>query len=85
MTPAGTTANGLTINKTSGSVRLAAGDTSKVLNNALVSPSSVVIATVCTHDATCKSVQAVKGAGTITFHPNAAPTGEVEIDFIVTN
>ncbi len=85
MTPAGTTANGLTINKTSGSVRLAPGDTSKVLNNALVSPSSIVQATVCTHDATCKSVQAVKSAGTITFYPNAAPTEEVEIDFIVTN
>lgn len=82
---AGGTTGVQTIDKTSGSINLAAADASKVLNNALVSTSSVIIATVATNDNTMKSVQAVAGSGIITFYPNVAPTAETRVNFIVTN
>ena len=84
ITAAGTT-GAQTINKASGSVNLAAAATSLVVTDSLVSTSSVIICTVGSNDTTCKSVQAVAGAGSFTIYPNAAPTAESRVNFIITN
>ena len=84
ITAAGTT-GAQTINKASGSVNLAASATSLVVTDSLVSTSSVIICTVGSNDTTCKSVQAVAGSGSFTIYPNAAPTAETRVNFIITN
>ena len=83
-TPAGTT-GAQTINKWFGSVNFAAGATSLVVTNSLVSNNSVVAATVGTNDATMKSVAAVVTSNQITLIPNAAPTAETLVFFAVMN
>ena len=84
ITAAGTT-GAQTINKASGSVNLAASATSLVVTDSLVSTSSVIICTVGSNDTTCKSVQAVAGSGSFTIYPNAAPTAETRVNFLITN
>lgn len=84
ITAAGTT-GAQTINKTTGSVNLAASATSLVVTNSLVTANSVIICTVATHDATCTTVQAVAASGSFTIYPNVAPTAETRVNFIVTN
>lgn len=89
ITAAGTT-GAQTINKSSGSVNFAAGATSLVVtNNLAVAPTSgqtgsIIIATVRTNDATMKSAAVVCSSnGSFTIHANAAPTGEVRVDFLI--
>ncbi len=88
-TPKTVTASGTTgaqtIDKMAGSVNFAAAATSLVITNNLVTANSIIICTVGTNDATMTSVQAVAGSGTITLYPNAAPTGETRVNFLVTN
>jgi hypothetical protein len=84
ITAGGTTAP-QTINKTSGSINFAAADVSKVVTNSYVSTTSIIICTVGTNDTTMKSVQAVAAAGSFTLYPNANPTAETRVNFIVTN
>jgi hypothetical protein len=84
ITAAGTT-GAQTINKASGSVNLAAAATSLVVTDSLVSTSSVILCTVGSNDTTCKSVQAVAASGSFTIYPNAAPTAETRVNFIITN
>lgn len=82
---AGGTTTPQTINKNAGAVNFAAADASKVVTNSLVTPSSIIIATVAANDATMKSVQAVAAAGSFTLYANAAATAETRVNFIVIN
>lgn len=82
---AGGTTGAQTINKPSGSVNFAAAATSLVVTNALVTTSSVIIATVATNDATMKSVNIVAGSGSFTINANAAATAETRVNFLVFN
>jgi len=84
ITAAGTT-GAQTINKLSGSVNFAAGATSLVITNNLVTANSVVLCQVATNDTTCTSVVAVPTANTITLTPKAAPTAETKVFFRVSN
>ena len=84
ITAAGTT-GAQTINKSTGTVNLAAAATSLVVTNSLVATSSIIVCTVGTNDTTMKSVAAVAAAGSFTLYPDAAPTAETRVNFIVTN
>lgn len=84
ITAAGTT-GAQTINKASGSVNLAAAATSLVVTDSLVTTSSIIILTVAANDATCKSVSYVPANGSFTIYPNAAPTAETRVNFLITN
>lgn len=82
---AGGTTGAQTINKPQGSVNFAASAASLVVTNSLVTTSSVIVASVATNDATMKDVQAVAGSGSFTLYPNAVPTAETRVNFIVFN
>jgi len=84
ITAAGTTGN-QTISKTTGSVNFAAAATSLVVTNTLCATTSVIQATVATNDTTMKSVAAVAAAGSFTLFPNAVPTAETRVNFVVLN
>jgi len=84
ITPAGTT-GARTINKNAGSVNFAAGASTLVVTNSLVSTSSVILATVGSNDSTMKGVHVVAGAGSFTIHGNTVPTGETRVNFLVIN
>jgi len=84
ITAAGTT-GAQTIDKTAGTVNFASAATSLVVTNSLVTANSIIIATVGTNDTTMKSVQAVAGSGSFTLFPNAAPSAETRVNFIVIN
>jgi hypothetical protein len=71
------------INKSSGSVNFAAGATSLVVTNSLVTTNSVIFVTVATNDATFKSAQAVAASGSFTIFADAAATAETRVNFIV--
>ena len=82
---AGGTTGAQTISKNAGTVNFAAGATSLVVTNTLVTTSSIIVATVGTNDTTMKSVSAVAAAGSFTLFPDAAPTAETRVNFIVIN
>ncbi len=84
ITAAGTT-GAQTINKNAGSVNFAAAAASLVVTDSLVTANSVIVATVATNDATMKSAAAVPAAGSFTLYPNAAPTAETRVNFLVIN
>lgn len=73
-----------TINKISGKVNAAAGSTSLVVTNNLVTTNSIVMCQLGTNDATCiiKSVVEANGSFTINY---IAPTAETVIKFKVIN
>lgn len=82
---AGGTTGAQTISKNAGTVNFAAGATSLVVTNTLVTTNSIIVATVGTNDTTMKSVAAVAASGSFTLFPNAAPTAETRVNFIVIN
>lgn len=84
VTAGGITGN-RTIDRTVGSVNFAAGATSLVVTNSLVTVNSIILATVAGNDATIKSVQVVAAAGSFTLYANAAATAETRVNFIVIN
>ena len=83
-TPSGTTGN-QTINKTSGTVNIAAAGTTITVTNSLVSTSSIVMAVVRTNDTTAYIKNVVPSAGSFVINLGAAATAEVSIGFIVNN
>ena len=83
ITATGTT-GAQTINKISGKVNAAAGTTSLVVTNNLVTTSSIVWVQPGTNDATCKSAVAVEASGSFTIY-YTAPTAETVIKFKVIN
>lgn len=82
---AGGTTGAQVINKPAGSVNFAAGATSLVVSNALVTTNSIVLVTINTNDTTLFRISAVAGAGTITLNGNAAATAETRVSFLVIN
>lgn len=84
ITGAGTTGNS-TINTTTGRVNFAAGATSLVVTNSLVTANSIVQCTVATNDTTMKSAACVPTAGSFTIYANVAATAETAVAFTVTN
>ena len=82
---AGGTTGAQTINKPSGTVNFAAGTSSLVVTNSLVTTASNIQATVGTNDATMKTVLCVAGSGSFTIYPNANPTAETRVNFLVVN
>lgn len=87
--PSTITAGGVTgaqvINKMSGSVNFAAGASTLVVTNSLVTTQSIVIAIVATNDATMKTVSVTQTAGSFTLTANASATAETRVNFFVTN
>jgi hypothetical protein len=84
ITAAGTT-GAQTINKNLGSVNFAAGATSLVVTDSRVTANSCVFPVVSTNDATMKTAVAVPAAGSFTIYPDAAPTNETRVSFIIFN
>lgn len=74
-----------TINKNAGSINFETGNTSVVVTNSRVTVNSIVMATVATNDSTMKSVAAVPAAGSFTLYPNATPTANTRVNFLVIN
>jgi len=81
---AGGTTGAQTIDKASGSVNFAAGASSLVVTNSIVTTSSVIQCTVATNDATATFAKAVAAAGSFTIYITAA-TAETRVNFNVTN
>jgi hypothetical protein len=83
-TASGTTGN-QTINKTSGTVNIAAAGTTVTVTNSLVTASSIVYAVIRTNDATATIKNVVPAAGSFVINLGAATTAEVSIGFFVIN
>lgn len=84
ITAGGTTGN-QTINKSAGTVNVAASGTAITVTNSLVSASSLVFAIARTNDSTCAVKNAVPGSGTVTINMTAACTAETSVAFWVLN
>jgi lysophospholipase L1-like esterase len=84
ITAAGTT-GARTINQNSGSVNFAAAASSLVVTNSLVTANSIIIATVGTNDLNMSAVKCVAAAGSFTMYPDAPPSAETRVNFLVTN
>jgi len=84
ITPGGTT-GARTINKPTGTVNFAAGASSLVVTNSVVSTSSIVFAVVRTNDTTAAIKNVVPGSGSFTINLTAAATAETSVGFIVFN
>lgn len=82
ITAGGVTGN-QTINKPSGTIRIAAAGTSVVVTNSLATTSHRCQATVCSNDTTAKAAAAVVTSGAITIYLNAAATAETEIAWLL--
>lgn len=83
-TASGTTGN-QTINKTSGTVNIAAAGTTVTVTNSLVTASSIVFAVIRTNDATATIKNVVPAAGSFTINLGSATTAETSIGFFVIN
>ncbi len=84
ITPAGTTGN-RTINNPSGSVNIAAGQSSITVTNNTVNANSFVFAGIATNDATAIIKNVVVSAGSFVVNLTAATTAETRINFMVFN
>jgi uncharacterized Zn ribbon protein len=73
-----------TINKISGTVNIAAGDSVIVITNSKVSTASLVIPIIRTNDATARIKSAVPTNGSVTIRTTPV-TAETSIGFIVIN
>lgn len=82
---AGGTTGARTINKISGKVNFAAGASTLVVTNNLVTANSVVIPTVEGTDATAISVRVTTAAGSFTLTLNQPATAETRVSFLVLN
>lgn len=82
--PSGTT-GAATVNASSGRVNFAAGATSLVATNSLVSTASIITATKATNDTTARLGAVVSGAGSFTIYMDVAPAGECAVNFTISN
>lgn len=82
---AAATTGAQTINKATGSVNFAAGATSLVVTNNLVTASSIIICQIATVDATMTTTAVVAGAGSFTISTPVAATAETRVNFFLTN
>jgi hypothetical protein len=83
-TAAGTTAV-QTINKPSGTINIAAGESSKLVNNSLCTTSSIVLPVMRTNDATALIDSVVPGNGSFTINLTAAAAAEISVGFFIIN
>lgn len=84
ITPGGTTGN-QTIQARSGTVNIAAGQSSIVVTNVFVDVDSIIYATIRTNDTTALIKNIVPAAGSFTIRLNANATAETSIGFVVFN
>jgi hypothetical protein len=84
ITAAGTT-GAQTINKAAGTVNFAAGASSLVVTNSLVTTNSTIYCFVRTNDTTALLKNVVPAAGSFTINLNAAATAETSVGFLVIN
>jgi len=84
ITPGGTT-GAQTINKIAGTVNFAAGATTLVVTNSLVTANSIIFAVRRTDDATCLIAGVEPAAGSFTIRMTVACTAETSVGFLVTN
>lgn len=84
ITPAGQT-GAKTINAPGGCVRLAAGQTSLVVTNNLVTTNSVIMLQMAANDASAVSLNYTPNNGSFTINCPTAPSAELRIDFVVFN
>lgn len=84
ITAGGTTGN-QTINKSSGTVNVAAGGTSITVTNSLCTTSSIIQAMVRTNDTTAQVKNVVPGSGSFVINMVSAVTAETSIGFLITN
>lgn len=77
------TVGAVTSNSIHGRATLAAGATSVVLTNNLVTADSMIIITPRSLDATAKEFTAIAAAGSFTVTVNAAATANFSFDFLV--
>ena len=83
-TATGTTAV-QTINRPSGTINIAAGETSKDVNNSLCTTSSIILPVIRTNDATATIKNVVPGNGSFTINLTAAATAETSVGFFIIN
>lgn len=79
------TIGAVTINNINGRCNIAAGGTSVVVTNSLVSASSNVLATIAQNDATATLKNVVAGSGSFTITLTAAATANTAVCFMVFN
>jgi hypothetical protein len=84
VTAGGTTGN-QTINKSCGTVNIAAAGTTVTVTNDRVATTSIILCTIGTNDATAEIKNAVAGAGSFVITLTAAATAEVRINWLVIN
>jgi hypothetical protein len=74
-----------TINRPSGTINIAAGETSKDVNNSLCTTSSIILPVIRTNDATATIKNVVPGNGLFTINLTAAATAETSVGFFIIN
>lgn len=79
------TAGAITINKSAGRIKIAAGQTSVIVTNDLAKTASHVFANVATKDASAKSAQVTPADGSFEVTINAPTDQEVAVDFFIVN
>lgn len=84
VTPPGITGD-VTINKTSGSVNFALGETDLIWSNSLVSEASIITCTIAASDTFMTSLQIVQAPGSFTIYPNNPPAGETRVNCLIFN
>lgn len=82
---AGGTTGDQTINKSAGSVNIAAGQSAIVVTCDKCTANSIVLAVIATNDATAILKSVVPAAGSFTIRTTAAVTGETRVSFWVLN
>lgn len=82
---AAATTGAQTINKIAGTVNFAAGASSLVVTNSLVTASSIVLCTIRTNDSTAVIKNVVPAAGSFTIRLEANATAETSVGFFVIN
>lgn len=84
ITAGGTTGN-QTINKSAGTVNIAAAGTTVTVTCSLCTTSSTVYTALRTNDTTARIANVVPGAGSFVINLTAAATAEISIGFLVVN
>jgi hypothetical protein len=84
ITSAGTTGN-QTINKSAGTVNIAAGNSSVTITNSLVTANSIINVLARTNDSTCSVKNYVPASGSFVINMTANCTAETSVGFIVIN
>jgi hypothetical protein len=74
-----------TINRPSGTINIAAGESSKDVNNSLCTTSSIILPVIRTNDATATIKNVVPGNGSFTINLTAAATAETSVGFFIIN